>query len=208
MNNKRIAILVSGGGRTLQNLLQWQAAGQLPVDIRAVISSRADAGGVQHARDAGLPCSVIARRSFKDPQVHSDRVFQLCRDEGIDLVVMGGYLDHLLIAEDYTNRVVNIHPSLIPAFSGKGFYGLRVHQAAIDLGVKISGCTVHFVDNEFDHGPIIAQRSCAVFDRDTAESLQKRVFELECQLYPEAIAAIARGSVEVCGREVRVHDIV
>jgi phosphoribosylglycinamide formyltransferase-1 len=104
---------------------------------------------------------------------------------------MGGYLEHLLIPNDFENRVVNIHPSLIPAFCGKGMYGLRVHQAAIDFGVKISGCTVHFVDNQYDHGPILLQRACEVLEGDTAETLQKRVFELECEALPEAIARIA-----------------
>jgi phosphoribosylglycinamide formyltransferase-1 len=121
---------------------------------------------------------------------------------------MGGYLEHLLIPQDFRNRVVNIHPALIPAFCGKGFYGRAVHQAALAYGVKVSGCTVHFVDNEYDHGPIIAQKACPVFDIDTAESLQRRVAELECQLYPQVISAIARGQVSVDGRHVTVQGIV
>ena len=104
---------------------------------------------------------------------------------------MGGYLHHVLIPHDFENRVINIHPSLIPSFCGQGMYGLNVHQAAIDFGVKISGCTVHYVDNQYDHGPILLQRSCDVFDNDTAETLQKRVFELECEALPNAILRFA-----------------
>jgi phosphoribosylglycinamide formyltransferase-1 len=118
-------------------------------------------------------------------------MFDAIRRSGARWVIMGGYLEHLLIPNDFENRVVNIHPSLIPAFCGKGMYGLRVHQAAIDFGVKISGCTVHFVDNQYDHGPILLQRACEVLEGDTAETLQKRVFELECEALPEAIARIA-----------------
>jgi phosphoribosylglycinamide formyltransferase-1 len=105
---------------------------------------------------------------------------------------MGGYLEHLLIPSDFENRVINIHPSLIPAFCGKGMYGLNVHQAAIDFGVKVSGCTVHYVDNQYDHGPILMQRVCEVFEDDTAETLQQRVFQLECEALPAAISQIAR----------------
>jgi phosphoribosylglycinamide formyltransferase-1 len=123
-------------------------------------------------------------------------MFDEIRRSGATLVVMGGYLEHLLIPDDFYNRVINIHPSLIPAFCGKGMYGLHVHKAAIEFGVKVSGCTVHYVDNQYDHGPILLQRSCEVLETDTAESLQKRVFELECQVLPEAIAAIARRSSE------------
>jgi phosphoribosylglycinamide formyltransferase-1 len=118
-------------------------------------------------------------------------MFDAIRGSGARWVIMGGYLEHLLIPVDFENRVVNIHPSLIPAFCGKGMYGLHVHQAAIDFGVKISGCTVHFVDNQYDHGPILMQRVCEVLEGDTAETLQKRVFELECEALPEAIARIA-----------------
>ena len=103
---------------------------------------------------------------------------------------MGGYLEHLLIPSDFDRKVINIHPSLIPAFCGKGMYGLHVHEAAIRFGVKISGCTVHFVDNEYDHGPILLQKACPVLESDTAEALQKRVFGLECEALPEAIQAI------------------
>lgn len=197
-----IAVLISGGGTTLKNLLAVHAAGELDVEFRLVVSSRKTAAGLALARDAGVPTEVIRRRDFQAPGEHSQAMFAACRAAGVELVVMGGYLEHLLIAEDFANRVVNIHPSLIPSFSGQGYYGLRVHQAAIDYGAKLSGCTVHFVDNEFDHGPIIAQRACHVLPTDSPEDLAARVFQLECGLYPEVIQSIATGKVQLNGRRV------
>lgn len=205
MNDLPIAVLISGGGTTLRNLIQYQRAGQLPIDLQLVISSRESAKGLSHARETQAATHVISKRLSPSPEAHSHAIFDLCRAAGVQLVVMGGYLDHLLIPDDFCHRVVNIHPSLIPAFSGQGFYGLRVHQAALDYGVKLSGCTVHFVDNQFDHGPIIAQRTCPVKADDTAETLQSRVFQLECSLYPETIAAIAAGRVQVSNRRVIVR---
>ncbi len=200
-----IAVLISGGGTTLKNLLDQRAAGRLPIHPRLVISSKAGVAGLEYAHQAGIPSHVISRRGSASGQDHCEQVFSLCREHGVELVVMGGYLDHLLIPADYENRVVNIHPSLIPAFSGQGFYGLRVHRAVLEYGAKISGCTVHFVDNEFDHGPIIAQAACPVEDDDTPETLQARVFRHECELYPQAIAAIACGQVRVHNRRVTLQ---
>lgn len=208
MKPLRIAVLISGAGSTLKNLIQWKARGELPVEIATVISTREDAGGLQYARDADIPTELALRSDSGDPQAYSKKIFDLCRKRSVGLVVMAGFVQHVLIPDDFNNRVVNIHPALIPAFCGKGFYGMRVHRAVIEYGAKLSGCTVHFVDNEYDHGPIIAQRSCAVFDMDTPESLCKRVGELECQLYPEAIAAIARDQITVEGRHVHVRAMV
>jgi phosphoribosylglycinamide formyltransferase-1 len=180
----------------------------LGVEFALVISSNANAKGLEFAREAAIPCEVVSRKCFSDCDAHSKAVFDLCRNHNVKLVVMGGYLEFLKIPADFENRVTNIHPSLIPAFCGKGFFGERVHNAVFDMGVKLTGCTVHFVDNEFDHGPIIAQRACCVLDCDTSESIQRRVAELEFQLYPEAIDAIARGRVTVEGRKVIVRAIV
>ncbi|GAB5402729.1 MAG: phosphoribosylglycinamide formyltransferase [Aureliella sp.] len=205
MSSFPIAVLISGGGTTLKNLLEQQAAGELDVDFRLVVSSRADARGLEFANSAGIDSLTIRRRDFDNAQDHCEAVFQACRAAGVQLVVMGGYLEHLLIPDDFTNRVINIHPSLIPAFSGKGFYGQRVHSAVIDYGAKLSGCTAHFVDNEFDHGPIIAQQACEVLADDTPQSLAARVFKLECDLYPKIVAAIAAGKVSIAGRCTSMH---
>jgi phosphoribosylglycinamide formyltransferase-1 len=182
-----IAVLISGGGTTLRNLIQKQAEHQIDVDFRLVVSSRSDAAGLQIAASASIPTTVVRKLSSESGQEHSARVFDPIRALGVQYVIMGGYLQHVLIPDDFENRVINIHPSLIPAFCGKGMYGLKVHQAAIDFGVRVSGCTVHFVDNQYDHGPIILQKTCEVLKDDTAESLQRRVFSLECEALPEAI---------------------
>ena len=186
-----IAVLISGGGTTLKNLIERKKLAELPVEFRLVVSSNPTAKGLALAQAESIPTAVIRRRNFCDGESHSLAMFDAIRSSGARWVIMGGYLEHLLIPEDFENRVLNIHPSLIPAFCGKGMYGLRVHQAAIDFGVKISGCTVHFVDNQYDHGPILLQRACEVLVEDTAGTLQKRVFELECEALPEAIARIA-----------------
>ncbi|MFN3189736.1 MAG: phosphoribosylglycinamide formyltransferase [Aureliella sp.] len=200
-----IAVLVSGGGTTLKNLLDRQASGELAVEFRLVVSSRSGVGGITFAEEAGIPWKVFPKRDFESAEAHSEAIFDACRSAGVELVVMGGYLEHLLIAADFANRVVNIHPSLIPAFSGKGYYGMRVHRAVVEYGAKISGCTVHFVDDEFDHGPIIAQSSVPVLPGDRPEDLQARVFEQECSLLPSVLQAMSEGRIQVEGRRVLLH---
>lgn len=208
MSKFSIAVLISGAGTTLKNLIEWQRRGELGVEFALVISSNANAKGLDYARDDKIPTEIVSRKCFANSDEHCEAVFGLCRRHQVNLAVMGGYLEFLKIPSDFENRVTNIHPSLIPAFCGKGFYGDRVHKAVIEMGAKLTGCTVHFVDNQFDHGPIIAQRACPVLDCDTAESIQGRVGELEFQLYPEVIDAIARGRVSVEDRKVIVRAIV
>ena len=140
-----IAVLISGSGSTLRNLIEQRDRGMLPVEFRLVVSSKKEAGGLKYAEAASIPFTVVSKRKSPSAEEHSERVFGPIRESGAELVVMGGYLDHVLIPTDFENKVINIHPSLIPSFSGKGMYGLRVHQAALDFGVKVSGCTVHFL---------------------------------------------------------------
>jgi phosphoribosylglycinamide formyltransferase 1 len=200
----RMVVLISGGGTTLKNLIEKIAAGCLRVEIALVVSSGATARGLQIAADAGIPTAVVQSKQFLSQNDFSACVFDHCRNAGADLVVMAGFLKRVTVPEDFINRVVNIHPGLIPAFCGEGFYGHRVHQAVLDYGAKLSGCTVHFADNQYDHGPVILQRAVPVLDDDTAETLAARVFEAECAAYPEAIQLIADGGVRVEGRKVRV----
>lgn len=141
-------------------------------------------------------------RDYDSVEAFSKAIFDIVRLAGVDLVVMGGFLRRVTIPEDFVNRVINIHPSLIPAFCGKGNYGRRVHQAVVDYGCKVSGCTVHFVDDQYDHGPIIAQSTVEVKADDSAESLAARVFEAECELYPQVINAFIAGKVRVLDRHV------
>lgn len=201
----RISVLLSGSGTTLQNLIDRIAEGKLGAEIALVISNRADAYGLQRATRAGIPVGVVERKTCRSREEFSSRIFDLCRQARTDLVCMGGFLQLIHIPDDFTNRVMNIHPSLIPAFCGKGFHGLHVHQSVLDTGVKLTGCTVHFADNEYDHGPIILQRAVPVFFDDTPEILLQRVFEQECQAYPEAIALFAQDRLEVVGRRVRIR---
>ena len=200
----RIAVLISGGGTTLQNMIEKIDTGRLPVEIALVISSSPTAGGLQFAHDAGVPSVVVERNSSPDQEAFSYTIFDHCRRAGADLVVMAGFLKRITIPEDFANRVVNIHPALIPAFCGEGFYGRRVHQSVLDHGAKLSGCTVHFADNQYDHGPVIVQRAVPVLDDDTPEALAARVFEAECEAYPEALRLIAAGRVRVEGRRVSI----
>ncbi len=197
----RLAVCVSGGGTTLQNLLDRIASGALAAEIVRVIASRPGIGAIERAERAGIPVAVETRsgRSVAD---HSSAIFGHVRAGGADLVILGGFLSLLQIPEDYAGRVINVHPSLIPSFSGKGFYGLKVHQAAIDAGVKLSGCTVHFVDATYDTGPIIFQVPVPVLATDSAVALAARVFEAECEALPEAIALYASGKLRIEGRRV------
>jgi formyltetrahydrofolate-dependent phosphoribosylglycinamide formyltransferase len=200
----RLAVLLSGSGTTLQNLLDRCADGRLAAQGAVVVSSSATAFGLTRARRAGVPAHVVERKDCASRAEFSARIFAHCRQAGAELVCLAGFLHLLEIPEDFRLRVLNIHPALIPAFSGKGCYGLRVHQAALEAGVKVSGCTVHFADEQYDHGPIVAQRVVPVLDDDTPEALAARVFAQECEAYPEAIEWFAQGRLRVEGRRVRV----
>ena len=202
----RIAVLLSGSGRTLSNFLEQMGAGNLNAEIAVVVSSRSGVRGLEIAADAGIPTEVRVPREFDSPSAFSESVFELCRAAQADLVVMAGFMVHILIPADFENRVVNIHPGLIPAFCGQGFYGERVHQAVIDYGAKVSGCTIHFADNEYDHGPIIHQCVVPVLDDDTPDTLASRVFQAECQEYPRVLQWFAEGRVHIAGRRIRVDQ--
>jgi formyltetrahydrofolate-dependent phosphoribosylglycinamide formyltransferase len=199
-----LAVLISGSGRTLKNLLLRIAAGRLDAEVRLVVSSTPEAGGLQFAREAEVPWVVFSRKDFASQDDYSRAVFDRCRAAEAETVVLAGFLKQLTIPADFENRVVNIHPALVPAFCGQGFYGHHVHQAVLDYGAKLSGCTVHFVDNQYDHGPVILQKAVPVLDDDTPETLAARVFEAETEAYPEALQLIACRRVQVDGRRVRI----
>lgn len=182
-----IAVFLSGGGRTLENLIKHRDESALPIDIRLVISSRSDVRGVEIARADGIETKVIRKSADLSDFQYRDAMFEPVRQLGARYVVMAGFLKHVLIPTDFENRVINIHPSLLPAFGGAGMYGSRVHEAALRRGVTLSGCTVHFVDDHYDQGPILLQRSCPVLPDDDPAKLAARVFEQECIALPEAI---------------------
>lgn len=186
----RIAVLLSGSGRTLENLLERIADGTLGATVGIVVSSRGDVRGVRIAHRAGLPVHVLPKGNTPLP-IWSSAIFNACRAVDAELVVMAGFLNLVEIPTDFVGRVVNIHPALLPAFGGKGFHGIHVHRAVLERGCTVSGCTVHLVDNEYDHGRILLQRTVPVLPDDTAESLAARVFAEECVALPEAIRRFA-----------------
>jgi len=198
----RLAVLISGGGTTLMNLLEKNRAGQLDAEFPIVIASKEDCRGVERARDAGLTCESVVRTEFNSIENFSERIFDLCRKAEVDMVILGGFLSLVQVPADFENKVINIHPSLIPAFCGKGFHGRHVHEAVLERGAKVSGCTVHFANNEYDAGPIILQKVVPVMDDDTPDTLQKRVFEAECEAFPEAVRMFSSGRLTVDGSRV------
>lgn len=190
MNGFPIAVFLSGSGTTLQNLIDCQNAGTLPIQIVQVIASKPGVLGIERAQKAGLPIEVVSRKAFASLEEYSDCLFEKCRHAGAKLVCLAGFLQLVRIPPDFAHRVLNIHPSLLPAFGGKGMFGHHVHEAVLAAGAKVSGCTVHFADNEFDHGPIVLQRTVPVLEDDTPEALAARIFKEECEAYPEAIRTI------------------
>ena len=183
----------------MMNLAERIQDNSLNASISLVIASQSDCAGVGRADIAGLSCETILRRDFDSVAAFSRAIFARLRDHRVDLVVLAGFLCLLHVPEDFEHRVLNIHPSLIPAFCGRGYYGSRVHKAAIERGVRVSGCTVPFADNEYDHGPIVVQRSVSISDGTTASELADLVFEQECVAYPEAIRKVVSGRLQIDG---------
>lgn len=202
----KLAVLLSGGGTTLQNILDQAAQGGLDVEVAFVLSSRDGAYGLERARRRDIPTAVVRRKDFADTPAFSERVWQEIRPYHVDLVVLAGFMSLLEIPRDFEHRVINTHPALIPAFCGKGMYGHHVHEAVLAYGCKVSGATIHYVDEQYDHGPIILQESVPVLDDDTADSLAERVQAKERELYPRALQLIAEGRLRMEGRVVKIVD--
>jgi len=200
----RISVLLSGSGRTLQNFIDRIAAGRMPGRIVDVISSQPKVYGLERARDAGLPHVVIDPRDFPTADAFRERMQARLRESRAELVLLAGYMVHFPLTSDWHGKVMNIHPALLPAFGGKGFYGDRVHEAVLAAGARESGCTVHFVDELYDHGPIILQRRVPVRPDDTPHDLATRVFEQELEAYPEAVRLFAEGRLRMIGARVEV----
>lgn len=193
MNDRaRVAVLLSGSGRTLANLLDRQAAGELPVELVGVVSSRGDVRGVDIARQAGLPVAVFRRRDFADIAAHNAAIGDWLEPHAPQIIALAGYLCYFIRPDWFTGPVINIHPALLPRHGGQGMYGDRVHAAVLTAGDTESGCTVHHVDGEYDHGAIIAQQRVPVQPDDDVARLAARVFAAECELYPRVLARLAR----------------
>jgi len=204
MTKLKLAVLLTGSGTTLENIFEKRASGKLAADIVAVVSSRPDAYGLERARKREVPALTIERRKFVMPEEFSQAIFEALMPYKPDLICLAGFMSLLQIPEAYKNRVINIHPALLPAFGGKGFYGNKVHESVLKAGCKVTGCTVHVVDNEYDSGPIIAQKAVQVLAGDSVESLAARVQEAEREVYPDVIQLFAEGRLKIENRVVQV----
>ncbi len=185
----RLAVLVSGTGRHLENLaaLSRDPAADFDAEISVVVSNRPGVGALDRAARLDLRAEVLQAAEGESDEAYGRRVFDVIQSAGADTVVLAGFLKKLWIPDEFAGRVINIHPSLLPAFGGKGCYGMRVHRAVLERGCQVTGCTVHLVDEVYDNGPILHQRWCAVHPDDTAEALAARVFEEELVALPEAL---------------------
>lgn len=201
MSKKNIAVLVSGGGTNLQSLIDSEKTGMFGESrITLVVASKPDAYALKRAENNGIASVVLSKKDYDDISSYSKALVEILKNANIDLVVLAGFLTIIdeQVYNAYPNAIINIHPALIPSFCGKGYYGLRVHQAALDKGVKVSGATVHFVTPECDAGPIIMQKAVCVEQNDTPESLQKRIMEeAEWKILPEAVKLFCEDRLEV-----------
>jgi len=202
----RIAVLLSGEGSSLENLFEKIDSGNLLARVAVVISSKENAGGLERARRRGIPALAVPRKNHPDASGFNDAIHAELDRHDIDLVACLGFLSPFETRKKFDGRSINVHPALIPSFCGQGYYGRRVHEAVLAAGVKVTGATVHFVDSEYDCGPIILQESVAVLEDDTAETLAQRVQAAERLLVPEAIRLFASGRLAIDGRRVRILD--
>ena len=208
MSVKRVAVLVSGGGTNLQALIDAQRRGEIVNgELAAVISSKPGAYALERAKRANIPGYVVARKDYPSNQAMTAALVDKLKSLDIDLVVLAGFMVILTeeLVKAYPNAILNVHPALIPSFCGEGYYGLRVHEKALEYGVKVSGATVHFVSEECDGGPIVLQKAVAVEENDTPETLQRRIMEqAEWVILPRAVSLFCQNRLKVEGRTVRI----
>jgi len=205
-----IGVMVSGGGTNLQAILDRIEDGTLKnCNVVTVVSSNSHAYAIERAKSKNIPVAVISRKNFENEEEYNQALIDHMKKHKVELVVLAGFLSRLgeSFIREYKNAIINVHPSLIPSFCGKGFYGIIPHQKALEYGVKITGATVHFVEPEYDSGPIILQKAVEVLPDDTPQTLQKRVMEqAEWLILPEAIRLFSEGRLTVNGRKVIIRD--
>jgi len=208
MPRLKIGVLLSGSGTNLQSLIDSTKSGEINGEIAVVISDKEDAYGLERARMNGIDAVFVDAKWYENRTAFNDEIVSVLKKHGVVLVVLAGYLKILSpeFIGEYRNKIINIHPSLIPSFCGKGYYGLRVHEAVIEYGAKITGATVHFVDEEADAGPIILQDAVEVYRDDTPEVLQQRVLKIEHRLLPAAVKYYCDGRIETDGRKVKIRE--
>ncbi len=188
----RLAALVSGGGTTLQNFIDVIAAGQLDASIEVVVSSMTNAFALERARNAGIETHVVRRRDYESQEAFSEAITAVLNQHNIDLVLGAGFLQRYIFPKEFEGKMLNVHPGLLPQYGGQGMYGHHVHEAVLAAGESESGCSVIIADHEYDHGPTIVERRVPVLPDDTPETLAARVFEAECEAYPEAVRVMAQ----------------
>lgn len=205
---KRIGVLISGGGTNLQSLLDAIDSGEIHGEVAVVISNRRNAYGLVRAQNRGIPAECICKKDYGSDDEFNNALLERLKSYNLDLVVLAGFLSILSreVVEYYKNRIINIHPSLIPSFCGMGYYGEKVHQAVLDYGVKVTGATVHLVDEGADTGPIILQKSIEVRDDDNVQSLARRVLEVEHEILPKAVKLLLEDGIGIEGRRTFIKQ--
>ena len=201
----RIGVLLSGEGTSLENLFERIESGDVSAQVAVVIASKEGAGGLARAERRSIPAVAVPRKKHPDVDEFNDLLHIELEKHGVDLVACLGFLSPFQLRGRYEGKALNVHPALVPAFSGLGMYGRRVYEAVFEKGVKVTGATVHFVDEEYDHGPILLQRAVPVEEDDTIETLSARVQAAERELVPEAIQLIAEGRVTIENGRARIH---
>jgi len=205
-HSMRLAVFASGGGTNFQAILDATDRGDLPATPACCISDTPDAGALNRARKANVPTAVVEPRNYQSPTPFGQAVLEVLDTHDVDFIALAGYMMKVPanVVAAYRNQMTNLHPALLPAFGGKGMYGMNVHEAVIEFGVHWSGVTVHLVDEEYDHGPIVLQEPVPVYPTDTPQALAERIRKVEHRIYPEALRLFAEGRIEVNGRTVRI----
>ena len=208
MRKINLVVLASGGGTNLQAIIDNIEAGKLDAQIKAVISNNSKSGALERARNHNIPDIHLSHKQFATPEDFNQRLLSVLKEKETDLVVLAGYMKMIspTVIREYRNRIINIHPALLPSFGGKGMYGIHVHEAVIESGVKVTGVTVHTVDEVYDHGPILFQKCVPVLSDDTPESLQQRVLPHEHEAYSKVIQLFAQGKIEIKGNKAIVKE--
>lgn len=208
MRKLKLGVLVSGGGSNLQSIIDNIKSGNLNADISVVISSRDNVYALERAKNNNIPSFAVLQRDYSSKKDYEKELIRILRENDVDLVVLAGFLKVLspYFVKAFKNRIINIHPSLIPAFCGEGYYGQKVHRAVLDYGAKVTGVTVHFVDEGTDTGPIILQKAVEVKDNDTSETLAARVLQEEHKIYPKAIKLYSEGRLMIDERRVLIKE--
>lgn len=208
MKKLNLVVMASGGGTNLQAIIDSIEAGKLDAQIKAVISNNSKAGALERARNHNIPDIHLSHKQFATPEEFDQRLLSVLKEKETDLIVLAGYMKMIspTVIREYRNRIINIHPALLPSFGGKGMYGIHVHEAVIELGVKVTGVTVHTVDEVYDHGPILYQKCVPVLADDTPESLQQRVLPHEHEAYSKVIQLFAQGKIEIRDNKAIIRE--